>query len=320
MAEDYYQRLGVSPKASEDELKKAYRKMAKKFHPDVNPGNKAAEEKFKQVNEAFDVLGDPKKRRLYDEFGDDAAKLGWDEKKAEQFRAYKNAPRGGFGSNGNGQSFHFDFGDAQGQGFDFESMLGEMFGNMRGGRTGRRQGPMPGADVSARLSVSLEESIKGGERHLSLSNGKRLTVKIPAGVAQGSKIRLAGQGEPGEHGGPAGDLFLEVELMPHPLVRREGDDLYMDLPVTVREAMLGADVRVPTFFGSGVITLKPGTQSGLKIRLKGKGSPSLTGGSPGDLYLVVQVRVPEHADAHAKKAATELDHAYKHDVRADLKL
>jgi DnaJ-class molecular chaperone len=318
MAEDYYQRLGVSQKASDDEIKKAYRKLARKYHPDVNPGNKQAEEKFKQIGEAFDVLGDAKKRKLYDEFGEDAAKLGWDEKKAEQYRAYRN-PRGRAG-NGGAQGFHFDFGGGHSggaEGFDFESILGEMFAAQ--GR-GRRRGPMPGADVTARLQVTLEEAVKGGERSFSLSTGKRLTVKIPAGVATGSKIRLQGQGEPGEHGGPSGDLFLEIDVLPHPLVRREGDDLYMDLPVTVREAMLGADVRVPTFFGSGVITLKPGTQSGVKVRLKGKGAPSLTGGAPGDLYLVVQVLVPDEPDAGLKKAAEALDAGYKHDVRSGLKL
>jgi DnaJ-class molecular chaperone len=179
---------------------------------------------------------------------------------------------------------------------------------------------MAGADVTAHLTVTLEDAVRGSERNISLSSGKRLTVKIPAGVQTGSKIRLQGQGEPGEYGGPAGDLFLELEVSPHPLVRREGDDLYMDLPVTVREAMMGADVRVPTFFGSGNITLKPGSQSGLKIRVKGKGAPSLTGGSPGDMYFVVQVRVPEDGEAALKKAAEALDAGYRHDVRSGFKL
>jgi DnaJ-class molecular chaperone len=318
MAEDFYQRLGVSRTASDEEIKKAYRKLARKYHPDVNPGNKGAEEKFKHVGEAFDVLSDPKKRKMYGEFGEDAAKLGWDEKRAEAFRQYRN-PTNGRGGRGGGQSFHFDFGQggAPPEGFDFESIFSEMLG---GQSRGRRRGPMPGADVSASLTVSLEEAVRGGERHLSLSNGKRLTVKIPPGVQTGSKIRLQGQGEPGERGGPTGDLFLEIDVTPHPLVRREGDDLYMDLPVTVREAVEGADVRVPTFHGSGVIRLQPGSQSGLKVRLKGKGVPALTGGAPGDLYLVVQVRVPDHLDDKVKKAAEAMDHGYRHDVRAGLKL
>jgi DnaJ-class molecular chaperone len=323
MAEDFYQRLGVARTASDEEIKKAYRKLARKHHPDMNPGNKAAEEKFKHVTEAFEVLSDPKKKKLYDEFGEDAQKLGWDEKKAEQFRAYRSAPRGGgFG----GQGFNFDFGNVQSTegGVDFESILGEMFGGGAGrrgsGRRGRSPIPMAGADVMAQMTVSLEDAVRGAERSIALSTGKRLTVKIPPGVQTGSKIRLQGQGEPGDHGGPAGDLFLEIDVTPHPLVRREGDDLYMDLPVTVREAMVGADVRVPTFFGSGVITLQPGSQSGLKIRVKGKGAPSLTGGAPGDMYFVVQVRVPEGHDAGLKKAAEALDDGYQHEVRTGLKL
>jgi DnaJ-class molecular chaperone len=324
MAEDFYQRLGVARTASEEEIKKAYRKLARKYHPDVNPGNKGAEEKFKHVTEAFEVLSDPKKKKLYDEFGEDAQKLGWDEKKAAQFRQYRSAASGGGrGQGGAGfQGFNFDFGNAgDAEGVDFESLLGQMFGGAGGGRR-RGRGPMqmPGADVTAQLQVSLEDAVRGVERSLSLSTGKRLTVKIPAGVQTGSKIRLQGQGEPGENGGPAGDLFLEIDVLPHPLVRREGDDLYMDLPVTVKEAMLGADVRVPTFFGSGNITLKPGSQSGLKIRIKGKGAPSLTGGAPGDMYFVVQVQVPVEPDAGLRKAAEALDEGYRRDVRTGLKL
>lgn len=315
MGDDYYQRLGVSRQASADEVKKAYRKLAKKYHPDVNPGSKAAEEKFKQVNQAFDVLGDDKKRRLYDEFGEEAEKLGFDEKKAAQYRAYREqASRGG--PNGFGGFGGFDVQAEGAEGFDFESILGQMFGQ-RGGR--RRSGPLPGGDLSSSLQVTLAEAVKGTERQLSV-NGKRLTVKVPAGVATGSKIRLQGQGEPGERGGPAGDLFLEIEVLPHPLVRRDGDDLYLDLPVTVREAMLGGEVTVPTFSGSGTINIKAGTQSGLKIRLKGKGVPSLTGGAPGDFYLVVQVRVPQASDAALKKAAEELETGYGGNVRSGLTL
>jgi DnaJ-class molecular chaperone len=323
MAEDFYQRLGVTRTASEEEIKKAYRKLARKYHPDVNPGNKGAEEKFKHVTEAFEVLSDPKKKKLYDEFGEDAQKLGWDEKKADQFRQYRSAASGGGRGGGGAQGFHFDFGGAgEGQDVDFESILGQMFGGGMGGGRRRARAPMqmPGADVTAHLQVSLEDAVRGAERALSLSNGKRLTVKIPPGVQTGSKIRLQGQGEPGERGGPSGDLFLEIEVLPHPLVRREGDDLYMDLPVTVKEAMAGADVRVPTFFGSGNITLKPGSQSGLKIRVKGKGAPSLTGGAPGDMYFVVQVQVPADADAGLRKAAEALEAGYRRDVRAGLKL
>jgi len=319
---DYYQRLGVSRGASADEIKKAYRKLARQYHPDHNAGDKAAEEKFKQVNEAFEVLSDASKRKLYDEFGDDAAKLGWDEKKAEQFRAYRNgafrgAP-GGFGGvpGGGFGGFNVDFGGDAG-GVDFESILGEMFG--MGGRAQRRGGPRAGGDLEAELHVTLQDAVLGATRTL-LVNGKRLEVKIPAGVETGSRIRLAGQGAPGERGGPPGDLFVDLTVEPHPTVRRDGRDLYLDLPVTVKEALLGAEIRVPVFGGSGTVTVRPGTQSGTKLRLKGKGVPALKGGPPGDLYLVVQVKLPETADEATRKAVEALERHYARDVRADLKL
>ncbi|MBS1152627.1 MAG: Chaperone protein DnaJ, partial [Myxococcaceae bacterium] len=157
------------------------------------------------------------------------------------------------------------------------------------------------------------------ERNLQV-NGKRLTVKIPAGVHTGSQVRLSGQGGPGAKGGPSGDLFIEIEVFPHPLVRREGNDLYLDLPITVGEAVNGAEVAVPTFFGEGRVAIKPGTQSGLKMRLRGKGVPSLEGGPAGDMYLVILIKVPEAADAGVKRAAAELDHAYPGGVRKNLKL
>lgn len=314
---DYYQRLGVSRESSADEIKKAYRKLARQFHPDHNPGDKVAEDKFKQVNEAFEVLSDPKKKKLYDEFGDDAAKLGWDEKKAEQFRAYRNGSFGGMpGGSSGGMPFDFGFNVGGDAGFDFESILGQMFGAQRGGR---RSGPRAGGDLQTTMEISLRDAIVGAEKQL-LVNGRRLSVKVPAGVDTGSRVRLAGQGEPGDRGGPPGDLFVEIAVAPHPHVRREGQDLYVDLPVTVREAMLGAEVKVPIFGGSGTVTLKPGTQAGTKLRLRGKGAPGLRGGPAGDLYFVVQVKLPEHLDDAAKKAAEALEKSYGRDVRADFKL
>jgi DnaJ-class molecular chaperone len=314
MVKDYYQRLGVSRQASADEIKRAYRALAKKSHPDVNPNNKAAEEQFKSITEAFEVLGDQKKRRMYDEFGDEAAKLGWDEKKAEQFRAYRDQSTRGAGPGGM-PGFDFNVGDAGN--VDFESILGEMFG---GGRRGaRKRGPMPGADLATEMTLTLQDAVTGGERTLHV-NGQRLTVKIPAGVETGSRIRLTGQGEPGERGGPKGDLYVDLTVAEHPLLRRDDKDLYLDLPVTVKEAALGGEIRVPTFSGGGLVTLKAGTQSGTKLRLRGQGVPDLKGGTPGDLYLVVQVKLPDVSDAEVKKALETLESAYRGDVRADLKL
>ncbi len=326
MADDYYQILGVSRSASADDIKKAFRKLARTYHPDVNPGNKSAEERFKQVNTAFEILGDEKKRKLYDEFGEDAAKLGFDEKKAEQFRAYRAAQSGG-GFSGGGVGADFDLGDifgdifgranaAGGPGFD----IGEILG-----RQARRGGPQQGEDLTTRVRVTLNEAVSGTERVLTLrrpgtAEETRLTVRIPAGVQTGSKVRLAGQGAPGLRGGPPGDLYIETEVAEHPFVRREGDDLHLDLPVTVTEAMLGAEVTVPTFQGDVTVKIPPGSQSGRRMRLKGRGVPALKGGTPGDLYLHLQVKVPEDADSEARAAAEALARAYRGNVRQELKL
>ncbi|WP_164016139.1 molecular chaperone DnaJ [Pyxidicoccus trucidator] len=386
MAEDYYQILGVARGASPEDVKKAYRKLARKYHPDVNPGNKAAEEKFKQVSSAFEVLSDAKKRKLYDEFGPDAEKIGFDEKKAEAYRAYKSAASSG-GTGG------VPFGA---EGFDLGDLFGDLFGGRGGGggsggfdaadMFGRRRGSGPerGEDLTARVQLTLKEAVTGAERTLSIArpgrcsacsgrgdSGKmgtcptcngtgrprraslfggsgvcpncqgtgralepcpqcggagikeettRLTVKIPAGVQTGSKVRLSGQGAAGPRGGPPGDLYIETEVAEHPLVRREGDDLHIDLPVTVAEAILGAEVRVPTFQGEVTVKVLPGSQSGRRMRLKGRGVPSLKGGSPGDLYLHLQVKVPEEASEEARAAAETLSRAYRDDVRRELTL
>ncbi|AGC45937.1 putative chaperone protein DnaJ [Myxococcus stipitatus DSM 14675] len=338
MADDYYQILGVDRTASEDVIKKAYRKLARQHHPDVNPGNKAAEEKFKQIGSAFDVLSDPKKRKLYDEFGEDAEKIGFDEKKAEAYRQYRAAAsRGGAGGIPYGGE-DFDLGDlfndlfgrrggasAGGGGAGFD--VGDVFGR---GRRRPAAGPERGNDLSTQVRITLAEAVTGTERTLSVTRPSRtgtgpdeptrLTVKIPAGVQTGSKVRLAGQGAPGLRGGPAGDLYIETEVVEHPLVRREGDDLHVDLPVTVSEAMLGAEVRVPTFQGEVTVKVPSGSQSGRQMRLKGRGVPSLKGGAPGDLYLHLQVKVPDTDTPEARAAAETLSRAYSDDVRRELTL
>ena len=329
MADDYYKILGVERAASADAIKKAYRKLARQYHPDVNPGNKAAEEKFKQIGTAFEVLSDPRKRKLYDEFGEDAEKIGYDDKKAEAYRQYRAAAsRGGAGGipyGGEdfdlGDLFNDLFGRRGGGGFD----VNEVFG----GRRRRQAGPERGEDLTTQVRVSLAEAVNGAERTLAVTRPSRdgqgedtvrLTVKIPAGVHTGSKVRLAGQGGPGLRGGPAGDLYIETEVAEHPLVRREGDDLHVDLPVTVSEAMLGSEVRVPTFQGEVTLKVPAGSQSGRQMRLKGRGVPSLKGGAPGDLYLHLQVKVPENASPEAREAAETLSKAYREDVRRELTL
>jgi molecular chaperone DnaJ len=386
MADDYYQILEVARTASAEDIKKAFRKLARKHHPDVNPGNKAAEERFKQLNTAFEVLSDPKKRKLYDEFGEDAAKLGFDEQKAEAYRAYRSARANGGGVGGipfSGRGVDFDLGDIFGDIFGRAGAGGFDIGEILGRRAGQAS-PERGEDLSTRVAISLAEAITGTERALSVTrpgrcqrcNGKgaagrtgpcptckgtgrtrrsagmpfagacptcngtgqaaepcsacggsgvteettRLTVKIPPGVQTGSKVRLAGQGAAGTRGAPPGDLYIETEVADHPLVRREGDDLLMDLPVTITEALLGAEVKVPTFQGEVTVKVPPGSQSGRKMRLKGRGAPSLKGGAGGDLYLVLQVKVPEETTPEVRAAAEALARAYAGDVRRELKL
>jgi len=322
---DLYEILGVPRTASQDELKKSYRRLAKQHHPDVNPGNKAAEEKFKEVTAAFEVLSDPKRRSLYDEFGADALRTGFDEKRAEEVRRWKRqgAPPGGM---------PFDFGDfatvdvGQYGSFDFGSIFGDLFGGRAGGARVRRgrggpawePGPEPGADAAADLEITLRDAVLGGERDLRV-DGKTLRVRIPAGVDDGSQIRLAGQGGPGHRGGPAGDLFLRVKVRPHPHVRREGKDLAVDLPVTVPEAVEGAEVRLPTFEGPVALRVPKGASSGMRLRLRGKGLPDLHGGARGDLYAVVQLVLPTESEA-LHKAARSLESLYEGDPRAGISL
>jgi curved DNA-binding protein len=314
---DLYEILGVSRTATPEEIKKAYRRLAKQHHPDVNPGNKAAEEKFKEVTAAFDVLADEKRRKLYDEFGADALRTGFDEKRAEEVRRWR---RHG-GAQGGGMPF--DFGDfrtvdvGEYGAFDFGSIFGDLFGG-RGARV--RRGPVPssGSDARAVIEIDLRDAVVGAERDVRV-DGRTLRVRIPAGVSDGAQIRLAGQGGPGVHGGPSGDLFLEVKLREHPHVRREGKDLVVDLPVTVPEAVNGAEIRLPTFEGPVKLRVPKGAQSGMRLRLRGKGLPDLRGGPRGDLHAVVQVVLPAESEA-LRKAARALEDLYEGDPRAGISL
>jgi curved DNA-binding protein len=320
---DLYDILGVPRTATADQVKTAYRNLAKKYHPDVNPGDKAAEEKFKEVTAAADVLTDPKRRALYDEFGADSLRSGFDPAKAEQYRQWKRhgAPQGGM---------PFDFGDFEQVNvgdfgaFDFGSIFEDLFGapgragGVHGRARTRRHGPIAGGDAEAEVEVGLQDAVLGGERDLRIG-AKTLRVRIPAGVTDGSSIRLAGQGSPGANGGPPGDLYLRVRLREHPLLRRDGRDLSMELPVTVPEAALGAEVTIPTFEGSVRLRVPAGAQSGTRLRLRGKGLPDLKGGLRGDLYAVVKIVLPEASD-QLGEAVKPLRDLYKGDPRAGLTL
>jgi curved DNA-binding protein len=318
---DLYDILGVARTATPDDIKKAYRQLAKKYHPDVNPGDKAAEEKFKEVTAAADVLNDPKRRALYDEFGADSLRSGFDAAKADAYRQWKRqgAPQGrGMPDFGNFREVNVgDFGT-----FDFGSLFEDLFGRQDGagaGRGQRRGAAAPqGSDVEAELEVVLRDAVLGAEREIRL-DGRTLRVKIPKGVVDGSTIRLAGQGAPSPRGGPAGDLYLKVKLAQHPWVKREGKDLYLELPVTVPEALLGGEVTLPTFEGPVRLSIPVHTQSGKKLRLRGKGMPDLRGGERGDLYAVVSIVLPERTAGLEKVAKTMAEH-YKGDPRAAISL
>jgi len=316
---DLYDILGVPRTASHEEIKKAYRRLAKQHHPDVNPGNKQAEERFKEASAAFEVLSDEGRRKLYDEFGADSLRSGFDPARAEEVRRWRRqgAPPGG-------QPFDFgDFSTVNAEGFDFGSIFEQIFGQGgpragRGGHGRRAAAPMVGADLEADVELDLREAVAGGERDVRV-DGRTLRVTIKPGMADGSRVRVAGQGHPGRHGGAAGDLLLRVRLRPHPLVRVQGRDLELDLPVTVPEAACGAEVELPTFDGKVLLKVPAGTQSGARVRLRGRGLPDPRGGPRGDLFVVFRLVLPEPSDRLAK-AARALEPLYKGDPRAGISL
>ncbi len=313
---DLYEILGVPRSASADEIKKAYRKLARKHHPDVNPGNKQAEDRFKQISFANDVLSDSEKRKIYDEFGFEGLAAGFDPGRARQYREWQSrrGPAGvedaeGSGGFGGLEDFLSTFGD-----------LGELFGGRFGrGRTARGRG----LDVEYTLELDLLDAIRGATQEISLRrpDGKveRLSVRIPAGVDEGSKIRLAGKGEPGRNGGPPGDLYIHVRIRPHPHLQRKGSDLYLDLPVTIGEAMLGGSIPVPTPGGEVSLKLPPGSQSGQLLRLRGRGVKDAATKVPGDLYARLLVQVPKNGGEKGRRAAATLEECYDENPRKHLR-
>jgi curved DNA-binding protein len=300
---DLYKVLGVARDADAETLKKAYRKLARRHHPDVNPGDKAAEEKFKEISEAYDVLSDATKRRNYDEFGEISLQGGFD---AEQARRAREAFGARFGGGGPQAEFRsYGAGEPYGESFEFgdlDDLLGR-FGFAGRGAAGRAAG-LRGSDVEATLELDFLEAVRGGEKRITLQlagedgrlRTETLTVRIPPGVSDGGRIRLRGKGAPGIGGGPPGDLWGVVRIRPHPMFRREGRDVHLDVPVTVAEAVQGARIEVPTLDGRATLTVPPGTDSGRKLRLRGKGVPDPSGGPPGDLYVLIQIRVPKKLD------------------------
>ncbi len=357
MTTDFYKTLGVKKTATKEEISKAYREMARKYHPDLHPDDKAAKQKFQDVQEAFDTLNDPEKRKMYDQFGADYSKMGGGAGPGGGggFRgAWPGGGPAGGGAHGPGaqggnwqQEFRFeDLGDmfrqpgagrqaggaGGGVGFDPSDIFG-MFGQQfRGGggggaeaagagRSRRRAAAEKGADIQHEITITFQESILGTERDVAIHDPaggmKKITAKIPAGMEDDKKIRLRGLGETSPTGGPPGDLVLRVHVTPHKHFSRQGNNLLLRLPVKLSEAVLGAKVTVPTPKKTVEVSIPPGTSSGKKLRVKGLGVPG-KGGVSGDLLVEIMIQLPPHVTDSQKDAVRGMDAAYAADPRAGI--
>lgn len=296
MAKDYYAILGVEKNSSEEEIKKAYRRLAREFHPDLHPDKrKEMEARFKDINEAYHVLSDPKRRSEYDLTG----QMG--------FEGMGGGPAGYPPPPGGFEDFGFGFGG-------FEDVFGEIFG--RGARRRAAKGP----DLDYRLDLDFMQAAKGAEVRVSVARPggpESLTVKIPPGVKTGSRVRVAGKGEPGMGGGPPGDLYIVTNVRPHPYFRRDNNDILVNVPITLKEALLGAEIEVPTIDGGTRIRVPAGTQGGQRLRLKGKGAYG-PGGGRGDAYVIIEIAVPRKIDQKSKELIEEFAQLNPHDPRKGL--
>lgn len=367
---DYYEILGVSRDADEKQIKKVYRKLARKYHPDLNPNNKEAEQRFKEINEAYEVLSDPEKRKQYDAYGHSAFEAGF--QGAEGFRSWTGGPGG----------FNFTSTRDRGFGSIFEDLFGDVFGTQKG----YQPSPEPGKDLYYNMEIDLKDAYTGTSRYITVhkeslcdqcygsgeepggikttcpackgrgtvESGKgfmrfsstcpqcggrgqlvsscrvcggkgatlkseEILVKIPAGVDNGTKVRVAGKGGAGISGGRAGDLYIIMTIQSHPFFERKGDDIYCEVPVTVSEAALGAKIEVPTMDGMASMTIPSGTQGGQIFRLKGKGVPHLKGGGSGDQYVKIMIAIPKVISEGDKNLFKRLASLYKENPRERLK-
>ena len=353
---DYYEVLGVGKAATEDEIKKAYRKLAREYHPDKNPGDKQAEERFKEISVAHDVLTDPSKRKLYDEFGLEGLQAGFDPARAREYKRWSESGHGfsfrregpleGFGFGGSGGRSRRRAAEEEDEERSFADIIEQLFG--AGAATGATPRTTRGGDLEHPIEVDFLDALRGtktavtvrrpapcaqcrgsgrqGMRACTRCGGtgtveqrEQLTVKIPAGVGDGTRVRVKGKGGVGRGGAAAGDLYFIVKVRPHPLLRRDGKDLTIEVPITVGEAIRGATIAVPTPDGTVRLKVPRGSQSGQRLRLSGRGVPDPKGGAPGDLYVRLMVQVPADGAADRLKDAVEaLEGAYAENPRAHL--
>jgi DnaJ-class molecular chaperone len=305
---DYYTVLGVPRSASEKDIKTAYRKLARKYHPDVNPGDSKAESQFKEIGEAYSVLSDPEKRKKYDRWGHD-----WE--KIEQAQA----AGANFGGRPGGRTYSWSTGNGGAPGSfeseDLGSLFEQLFGRAAGGRTRVRTAPRKGTDVDQPVEITLEEAFSGTERTYTIRDSqtgeaRSFEVKIPAGATEGLRVRVAGKGEPGLSGGTAGDLYLVVAIKSHSQFERDGDDLRVKVPTPLYTAILGGEVMVPTPKGTNLALKVPAeTANGQRIRLAGQGMPRLNGSGRGDLYAEITVQLPKNLTSREKDMFAELARA-----------
>ena len=339
---DPYSVLGVSRSADQDTIRKAYKKLARRYHPDLNKDNEAATEKFKEINAAYDKVGDEDKRKLYDQFGDVAFKPGFDAEKARRyagagggfggfgpgmggFGGFGRGPRGGGrrGSRVNVEFDNFGFGGMGGDGADGMDMddLLNMFARGRG--AGGAGGLRRGADVESSLEIDLKDALEGAETVIQLRSRRgtpeALKITIPKGIHDGGVIRLRGKGRPAPGGGEPGNLLIKVHIREHPLLKRDGDDLSLEVPISVLEALRGGRIEVPTLEGSVRVKVPAGVANGQRLRLRGKGMP-VRGGGRGDMYLVLRPTLPSSDDPRLTELAEEMEALYAAGVRDDLTL
>ncbi len=301
---DYYEILGVAKSASDDDIKKAYRKLAMKYHPDRNPNKKEAEERFKEINEAYAVLSDKEKRKQYDTFGAEGFRQRFTQEDIFRGFDFDEILSGLFGGGGRGGRREFRYGRG---GFDF----GDLFGG-GGGRAYQGTGRMPqrGEDILYELPITLEEAAFGGEKRVSFrkegGGAEEISVRIPKGITSGKKLRVAGKGAAGRNGGPPGDLYLQISILPHPVYSREGDDLIVEKEIRFSDAVLGTTIEVPTLEGPKKVRVPPGTQSHTKLRLKELGLSHFQKEGRGDEYVKVTVRVPKKINDKVKDLVQQL--------------